>query len=395
MTDIMDANLTHSFFLSSVHFASTDEFVRKAMAFDPNAIIYDLNKDCGHPYLAEMQTAENFLHGGGQTYEVKRVLFSRFVPDMEKAGLAGWCVLMSYFPESDVMSISFHYAVKSATTDALILLRQSGEHKLYPFADGERSATQLAGLICGGMGIEFHPVERSYLCEITRFGDYDSVAAIEQEQAGRLYGIITGDEGYSFASDTLVRERLKTNWGSREFIRIYAFGQSFLFLNLLDSSMRRDYLAYQQEFGARAYGGCNPYFTMGSCPLTVNHGIFFSVEFAMMLKTLISGVMEASSVGENGKERSFYRRIRETRRLRHRIITVLEKVESTEISEIGELSAVLMESQHIVPIVDHVKYLLELLEGDLDLLYSERNNLLMTILTVIGLVFALLEIALK
>lgn len=395
MTDIMNANITHSFFFSELPFTTTEAFIRSAKRFDPNALVYDPDGECAHPYLSQMQTAERFLHGGGQTYEVKRLLLTKFTPDMEKAGLSGWCVMITFFPESSIASISFHYSVENACTDDLILLRQSGEHRLYPFPDGEHSAVQLAEIVCGSMDIPFRPVERSFLCEITRFGEYDSVEQIEKEQAGRLYGILTGDEGYSFTSEALVRERLKVNWGSREFIRIYAFGQSFLFLNLIDSTLRRDYLQYQEDFGTRAFGGCDPYFTMGSCPLTVNHGIFFSVEFVMMLKTLISGVLSFKGVDGKEEKMSFYRRIRETRRLRRKIILVLERVESTEISEIGELSSVLLESQHIVPIVDHVKYLLELLEGDLDLLYSERNNLLMTILTVVGLIFAFLEVALR
>ncbi len=73
---------------------------------------------------------------------------------------------------------------------------------------------------------------------------------------------------------------------------------------------------------------------------------------------------------------------------------VLEKVEKTEISEIGQLSAMLLESQHIALIVDQVKYLLELLEGDLSLIYSEHNNLLVTVLTVLGLLLAVWQVIL-
>ena len=39
-----------------------------------------------------------------------------------------------------------------------------------------------------------------------------------------------------------------------------------------------------------------------------------------------------------------------------------------------------------------VKYLLELLEGDPSLIYSEHNNTLVTILTVLGLLLALWQI---
>ena len=134
---------------------------------------------------------------------------------------------------------------------------------------------------------------------------------------------------------------------------------------------------------------------MEDCPLTVNHGILFSVEFAMMLRALINEVLAFQSEYKNKKFVSYYKRIRETRELRRKIIKVLEKVEETQIAEIGELSAILLSSQHVVPIVEQVKYLLELLEGDMSLIYSEHNNNLVTVLTVLGLLLAIWEVLLS
>jgi len=128
--------------------------------------------------------------------------------------------------------------------------------------------------------------------------------------------------------------------------------------------------------------------------LTVNHGILFSVEFAMIMRALINEVMTYQTEHKKKKFISYYKRIKETRDLRRKIIMVLEKVEQTEIAEIGELSSVLLTSQHIIPIVEQVKYLLELLEGDLSLIYSEHNNLLVTILTVLGLLLAVWQVVL-
>ena len=90
----------------------------------------------------------------------------------------------------------------------------------------------------------------------------------------------------------------------------------------------------------------------------------------------------------------YYTAAHQTRELRHKIIKVLEKVEQTQIAEIGELSTVMLDNQHIVPIVEQVKYLLELLEGDLTLIYSERNNALVTVLTVLGLLLAVWQVVL-
>ena len=74
--------------------------------------------------------------------------------------------------------------------------------------------------------------------------------------------------------------------------------------------------------------------------------------------------------------------------------TNTRKGHSTAIAEIGQLSNMLLDSQNISPIIDQVKYLLELLEADLSLIYSERNNMLVTALTLIGLLFAAWQIIL-
>ena len=94
--------------------------------------------------------------------------------------------------------------------------------------------------------------------------------------------------------------------------------------------------------------------------LTFNPGILFSVEFAMIMRTLINEVLAFQSEHKKKKFRSYYKRIRETLELRRRIIMVLEKVEQTQIAEIGELSSILLTSQHIIPIIEQVKYLLVL-----------------------------------
>lgn len=394
MLDSLDANITHAYYYGADEISDSDAFLTKVTKAFPSAYLYDVNAETDHPYLKDMQTVEQFLHGGGQTYKVYRYFLTQFTPDLEAAGLSGWCVMLAYFPESSVIALSFHYGVKNTTTDNIIALRQSGNHRKYPFKEGELSCAMLAEMICQKLNLSSAQCEYSHLCEITRFGDYKTVAEIEKNEAKRLYAFISGDEGYDFVPEDLVADRLSSRWSSREFICIFAFGQSFLFLNLVGCPMHSKYLERQTEFGTKIYGGANPYFFVGDCPLTVNHGILFSVEFVMMLKALINNVLAYQNDYSKQKKLSYYQRIRTTRKLRKKIIMVLEKVEQTEISEIGQLSSMLLDSQHIAPIVDQVKYLLELLDGDLSLTYSERNNMLVTILTVLGLLVALWQVIL-
>lgn len=392
MIQNVDANVSHSFFYSA-SFGSHEEFAAKVRQLFKGACFYNVNDgEPSHPYGKDMQVAEKFLRGGGQTYRVTRFFMTEYAPALKEGEIDGWCVMLSYFEESSIVCVSCHYAVRNTDSDRIIGLRQSGFCKNYSFPQGELSPLTLSKEIMARLGVKKAPAEQSYLCEILRFGAYDSPAEMEKEQASLLYGLLSGDEGYEFVPEELVRERLKESWGSRDFIRIWAAGKAFLFVNLLHSPRHEAYLERQTAFGGRIYGGANPYFFLGECPLTVNHGILFSVEFVMMLKALINDVLAFQTEFGKMKKTSYYKRIRLTRDFRRKIIMVLEKVEKTEIAEVGELSSLLLDSQKIAPVVDQVKYLLELLEADLSLIYSEHNNLLVTILTVLGLLFAVWQI---
>ncbi len=393
MSFIVNANFSHAFYYKADSYDKYECFVEKVKKEFSHYVYYDLNTDTDNAYIKDMQTSERFLHGGGQTYKVCRFFINDFFPNLESNGFSGWCVLLSYFEESSIISLSFHYSIHHIDTDKVIAIRQSGVHKKYEFSDGECSCADIAKTMSETLGLS-DSIESSFLCEITKFHNYTTIDDIEKDESKLLYGILSGDEGYEFVPDNIVKERLSNSWGSREFIRIYASRQAFLFLNLIDCPCQKNYLERQEEFQTKIYGSCNPYFYMGECPLTVNHGILFSVEFVMMLKALINGVLAFQTEHGNKKVHSYFRRISTTRELRKKIIEVLEKVEQTAISEIGELSSMLLISQNIAPIVDQVKYLLELLEADLTLIYSERNNFMVTMLTILGLLLALWQIIL-
>lgn len=350
-----------------------------------NIIVYDIdgNYEDFLPFK-EMQKAERFLHGGGQTYDVTRVMIKEL-----------GCFLLSFVEECGVLAISYHESFENIKSDELICKRQLGSKCLVSFPDGSyRSFADVTDQICKLLKVSLDNLEESFLVEITHTDKkYNTVDELEKNESRELFAFLSGDEGYVFVPEELVKKRLSYKWGSREFIAVYAYEGAFVFLNLLDSCNRKEYLKRQEIFGNAIYGGVNDYFYMESCPLSVNHGIFFSIEFVMTIKTLISSVVDETE-NNNNKSRSFYKRIRETKNNRKRILEVLQKSDMVSIAEIGALGEVLLKSQNIAPLVEKVKYMLELLEGDLELLYSERNNLLVTILTVVGLFFAFLQVLL-
>ena len=56
------------------------------------------------------------------------------------------------------------------------------------------------------------------------------------------------------------------------------------------------------------------------------------------------------------------------------------------------MERVLLTSQQIEPIIEKIKYLLELLESELDLLYQTSTNRLINLLTIAGLVLAAIQV---
>jgi len=392
MNEKINANVSYSLYFGELPFKTDGQFISQVRSSLPDAAFYDADSEQTDFFMREMRTAEKFLHGGGQTYRTIR-FFLPFIKPESKSGVTSFCSVLSFFPDSGILSLSFHFTPESADLDSLIVMRQSGMYKKLPFEypNGEMCVFDLVSFIGEKLGFStFSPLSRDTLFEITSWEGRETIEDIVSNRADALYGILSGDEGYSFVPRSLVESRLVHTWGSRDFIRIYAFGDCFVFFNLLSSAERSSYLERQLDFGTRAYGGMDAYFSMGSCPLTVNHGIFFSVEYVMMLKSLIYGVTDYHAL-KSDRHGSFSSRIKATREYRRRVISVLQKAESVAISELGEMGTVLMESQHISPIVDKVKYLLELLEGDLDLTYSERNNRLVTLLTVLGLLLAVAQ----
>ena len=74
------------------------------------------------------------------------------------------------------------------------------------------------------------------------------------------------------------------------------------------------------------------------------------------------------------------------------MIRMLSKVDTISISELGELDDLVVRELGVSERIESVRNLLELLESNLDLMYSTNTNHMVTLLTVIGLVFALIQV---
>lgn len=54
----------------------------------------------------------------------------------------------------------------------------------------------------------------AHLIEINRFGAMDDVAVIMQQEKKRMYGIISGDEGWNHIPEALAETRIQSAWSS-------------------------------------------------------------------------------------------------------------------------------------------------------------------------------------
>jgi hypothetical protein len=148
------------------------------------------------------------------------------------------------------------------------------------------------------------------------------------------------------------------------------------------------YRENRRSFDGQFYGDINPYFLIESPYAGVNHGVLFSSELVMVIKTISSRILSRQSAMYHKAGGLLHQEIRKTKHFRGELITTLKRVENLSISEVGELEQVLLRGQQIEPLIDKIKYLLELLESELDLLYQSSTNRLVNVLTVVGLLLS-------
>lgn len=136
----------------------------------------------------------------------------------------------------------------------------------------------------------------------------------------------------------------------------------------------------------------NPYFLIDSNTAGVNHGILFSLEMVLVIKTICSRVINRQAQFYANNSSLLSRDIQRIKAYRGELIVILNKVENLQISEVRELERVLLRSYDIEPVIEKIKYLLEILESELELLYQTSTNRLINLLTIAGLVLAAIQV---
>lgn len=349
--------------------------------------------------LTEIQTAKEFLYGKQLPFQTKHILLTSFTLSHPVIPVRSSAVLVSIYPEIGIVMVMVNLTLVGANTDQMVFLRHmqgNGEQLIQKETNGSehrRTVSQIMELIKNTIKTRLVKSQSAYTVEITEVSGYEQTNAIVEKEARRLYGIITGDEGWAYVPAELANLRITQNtWSSREYVSVIGFSSGFLMLNLHSCPVAEQYLVHQRNFFTEYYGEMNPYFNLRSVFAGVNHGLLFAVETGMAIKAFSQSILDRQGNYRIKKPMSFGKAISRIKAFRRQIILTLNRVEDMQMSEIGELQGLVLESLKINPVIDRLKYLLELMESELDLMYSTRTNMLVNIIALVGLIFSLIQV---
>ncbi len=365
----------------------------KLAAAFPETISEDDPEAKNDPVFKDISISKNFLHGAGLPFDSRRFLIKGLDLKFTETDMVGCAVILTYFPEFDTATLVMFFNVENATTDEMVYYRQifAGTAKFCSKSGEEHSLWEWFHKIADNLG-GISDMDETYFLELKAMYPYNNLTDVMDKEARRLYGIMCGDEGWEYVPEDLAKNRLSNQWGSRNFVRFVVFGSNAMLLNFNRSKTGMDYVAHQRAFGTAVYGGANPYFLMNSNVAGVNHGIIFSQETVFVIKTIANRVLNRQSGYAVVTTNRLGNEIRKTKKFRSELITILNRVENMGITEMGELEQMLLRSYKITPLIDSIKYLLELLESELDLLYQQSTNRLVNILTIAGLLLSVIDV---
>lgn len=360
-----------------------------------DVVFYDDEAAMKEPILRDLHTSEGFLHGNNLPFNCFRVLIKDYDLKFDGFDVFDSGVLLTVFSENDTVQLSVGLSLRDTTIDDLVYLRhvQGNGAKLRNKDNRLLSVSDIYNEVKGSLERAVTDKEDGYIIEIKSIGDESDVDSIIKNYCKPLYGIMCGDEGWRHVPSELALERLSNQWGSREFVRLVSFGSNTMLLNLSNSAAAVTYRANRKNFDNRYYGDMNPYFLIDSNFAGINHGAFFSLELVMVIKTICSRILRKQAILHKTTNPKVQEDIKQTKLFRSELLTTLRKVESISISEVGEMEKILLVSHDIEPSIEKIKYLLDLVESELDLLYQNSTNRLVNILTIVGLILSVIGVA--
>ena len=337
--------------------------------------------------------AENFLHGGELQFPVIRHYRTASILS-EKVPVADSHAIVSFYPQAGVAQVSVNLTLEDVPCDDFVYLHQiqCARADLFTIDGKPGSIPQFCEDVlkaCGLKKVIQGPT--SIITEVNRFGTCTDPLDLSLNDERCLYGMLTGDEGYLHVPRALIEERMSESWTSRDFVKVIAFSSNYLLLNFNRSENYADYIDYQKPYADHYFGSLNEYFTMDAPTAGVNHGLFFSAEMGQLIHAITQRLMGDSARPSTSHGFFVSDDIKRNKHIRRDMIRALNKLDQVNITEIGALDDLVLRNLDIKQKVESIRSLLELVESDLDLLYNTTTNRMVTLLTILGLLFALIQ----
>jgi len=392
-----------TFFLHIDGNIKSDEFIRILNEKNINA--------CWEkPFSEQFEIAEDFLLPSEICKKRFRVKLDDFKISLKNPKKNGFMktpleleVILTVYKELNVGILMLNVKLDKYTTDDLIIIRQcfdgrlkfkaqlnqSFQHEKLEYFTIKEIINSYIKTINNVFNSEIKPEKILYtnVLEIDYSTNNKKIPPVNlvKKFPRQFYGLLTGDEGWRFVPKNRAEEILSRNWTTRDFLLVLSFHYCVLSLNFKESKSYKNYLETCKNLRNQYGEKVEKYFTFSPDFAGLNHGPLLILENASVERYLLNEILEPEANIKDAKISSFLNE-------RDQIIETLNKLSYIEIKEIREMSNMIKEKMMIKNDTIEAKNKLELFEGEILIDYNKRINALIVILTILGLIIAVISI---
>jgi len=204
--------------------------------------------------LQEIKISQNFLYNDKLPFGYGRWYIEDYKLSLDNFIITHSGILISIYPSIRVINIKICISFEKVTSDQLIYIKQItfGDVKYTVYENEQKrnlSTNELFNILVDKMIKDKQYIsepETSCTLEIKEFNNYDNIEEILKKESKKIYGLLTGDEGWAFVPLALADERMKIHWGSRQFVKFITFRNNFLYFNLNKCNSARKYDVHQK-----------------------------------------------------------------------------------------------------------------------------------------------------
>jgi hypothetical protein len=304
-------------------------------------------------------------------------------------------VFLTIYPEVDVGVLMLNIRLGRCDVDQLICLKQSffGRLKLditlSASLGGIQRRTSLneavrnyAKSILSSFGIATTgPVVMPFACIEIRglngTNDTNNPEGIFRSFPQQIYGLLVADEGWRHVPLEVARSRIEHRWGTRDFVRVVCFAESVVMINFEDKSgskYKQDQKDVRERFGCEV----EKYFVSSSGVAGLRHGPLLMLENVSIQRFVVQQALARTTDTKTKK-------IKKILNERERLSEALAKLSPMKIPEVGSLGYMIQKAMHVADSTEELKRRLEEVEQILLVRYAQRNDILLTFLSITAL----------